>query len=65
MTKKYINEKFVITIYIAKCKYTSKTIQTINKLDELLKSYITYEFIVSFQLYRKNSNHVNSQQASR
>jgi hypothetical protein len=36
MTKKYISEKFVITIYIAKCKYTSKTIQTINKLDEVL-----------------------------
>jgi len=61
MIEKYISEKIVIISIYYKKRIYFKNYSNNYKTWWSTQSYITYEFIVSFQLYMKNSTHVISQ----
>jgi len=61
MIEKYINEKIVIVLIYYKVQIYFKNHSNDYQTWWSIQSYITYEFIVPFQLYIKSSIHLTSQ----
>jgi hypothetical protein len=61
MIKKYINEKIVIVLIYCEVQIYFKNHSNDYQTWWSTQSYITYEFIVPFQLYMKSSIHMISQ----